>query len=391
VVELYAELCQAAAGEPGGRETVAALAADSTDPMAVFRATGLVGHDLIADVRGQSEILERVSLSLSALQDEVRRAATAAERREARLQTRLTRLAEQIEVWRQMATANGRGADTIDDPARPPTGARSGPADYEQLVQRARSVVEQCTPAGAVVAVASKGDDALVAFSGRHGWHFPQTEIGIYAGHYPPDGGSAVAHLESLRRRGATHVMFPDTSRWWLTSYPELGDHLVSTGRVVVDDDSCVVFALPPSAAEPVRAAATAPDVYGAVVAQVRDLTSAVLPPGSIVAVVTRGDDDLLRFDGPIGWHFPRSEDGGYAGWYPADGPAAIAHLEHLRESGAQFLAIPRPSFWWLSYYRELGRHLEAHYRRVLYQSRICLIFDLDLEPPSSLRHRSDP
>ncbi len=50
-----------------------------------------------------------------------------------------------------------------------------------------------------------------------------------------------------------------------------------------------------------------------------------VVPPGATVAVVSRGDDQLLSLDGRRGWHFPRADDGTYAGYYPATGTEAVA------------------------------------------------------------------
>ena len=80
--------------------------------------------------------------------------------------------------------------------------------------------------------------------------------------------------------------------------------------------------------------------------------------------VATRGDDAFLAFDGRRGWHFPRDRDGKYAGYYPADSEAAIAHLEELRAQGATHLVLPRTAFWWLDHYEGLHEHLDAAYRQ---------------------------
>lgn len=50
--------------------------------------------------------------------------------------------------------------------------------------------------------------------------------------------------------------------------------------------------------------------------------------------VVSRGDSDLLNLGGRQAWHFPQTEDGVYAGYYPADSTEAITHLEVLRAKG---------------------------------------------------------
>jgi glycosyltransferase involved in cell wall biosynthesis len=82
--------------------------------------------------------------------------------------------------------------------------------------------------------------------------------------------------------------------------------------------------------------------------------------PDSIVLVASRGDDELLRFDDRVGWHFPRAEDGRYAGHYPADSAGAIAHLEDLRGRGAEYLIFPAPALWWLEHYAEFNSYLET-------------------------------
>ena len=42
-------------------------------------------------------------------------------------------------------------------------------------------------------------------------------------------------------------------------------------------------------------------------------------------------DDEEDQLDTARGWHFPRAANGSYAGFHPADGGAAIAHLETQR------------------------------------------------------------
>jgi hypothetical protein len=45
-----------------------------------------------------------------------------------------------------------------------------------------------------------------------------------------------------LERLGATHLVIPSPSRWWLDQYRGFADHLRSA-HAGVDDDDCVVFA----------------------------------------------------------------------------------------------------------------------------------------------------
>lgn len=104
---------------------------------------------------------------------------------------------------------------------------------------------------------------------------------------------------------------------------------------------------------------------YSRLIARVCEAVEADVPEGAKVLVATRGDEGLLAFEGRVGWHFPRDRDGKYAGHYPADSEAAIAHLEELREQGATHLALPETAFWWLNHYEGLNGHLEAAYQRI--------------------------
>jgi hypothetical protein len=80
------------------------------------------------------------------------------------------------------------------------------------------------------------------------------------------------------------------------------------------------------------------------------------------VLVISKGDDQLLKFAGRRGWHFPQEDDGTYAGWYPPDSAACIAELERLRARGADFLVIPETARWWLRHYAGFANHLERNY-----------------------------
>ena len=103
----------------------------------------------------------------------------------------------------------------------------------------------------------------------------------------------------------------------------------------------------------------------------------AVVPRDATVLVVSRGDEELLRLDGRRAWHFPRSEDGGYAGHHPADSDEAIAWLEEQREAGAEYIVFPATAAWWLDHYEGFRRHLDGHYERKLSDPETCFVFDL--------------
>jgi glycosyltransferase involved in cell wall biosynthesis len=116
---------------------------------------------------------------------------------------------------------------------------------------------------------------------------------------------------------------------------------------------------------------------YRGLTGEVRKVVREVVPPGLTVAVISKGDPELVKLDGRTGWHFPRGEDLGYAGHYPADGPAAVAHLEALRRQGAEFLVIPSVADWWLEFYPELRQHLNSACFEVTCREAVCRIYDL--------------
>ena len=118
-------------------------------------------------------------------------------------------------------------------------------------------------------------------------------------------------------------------------------------------------------------------DRYRELVERVRQQVVDAIPPNATVLVVSRGDEELLRVDGRRAWHFPRSDDGSYAGHHPADSREAIARLEEQRAAGAEYIAFPATGAWWLDHYEELRRHLDGHYERRLSDPETCFVFDL--------------
>lgn len=120
---------------------------------------------------------------------------------------------------------------------------------------------------------------------------------------------------------------------------------------------------------------------YGRLVESVREAVDRHVPAGAEVLVVSRGDRELIRLDGRSAAHFPQDGSGDYAGHHPADGEAAVAELERLREAGAEFLVIPPTSAWWLDHYRELAGHL-AGYEQM--EADSCQIFDLRERAPDA-------
>jgi hypothetical protein len=118
-------------------------------------------------------------------------------------------------------------------------------------------------------------------------------------------------------------------------------------------------------------------DDYGALRESLRRTLTTTLPGGATVIVVSKGDDELLELDGRTGLHFPQTEDGCYAGFYPADSSEAIAQLESLRDRGGSHFVLPRTGFWWLDHYDGLREHLETRYTRV-HRDAACVVYALD-------------
>ena len=124
------------------------------------------------------------------------------------------------------------------------------------VARRTREDVSRLIPPSATVLVVSRGDERLVDLEQRVGWHFPQAEGGVYAGHHPADSRAAIDHLQELCARGADHLVIPATSAWWLEHYTELRDHLEQRHvELAADPDSCVIYRLRAEPADIGRAA----------------------------------------------------------------------------------------------------------------------------------------
>ncbi len=116
---------------------------------------------------------------------------------------------------------------------------------------------------------------------------------------------------------------------------------------------------------------------YRELIGEMHDCIRAHVPRGSVVLVASKGDEELTRIEGYRAWHFPRSESGLYAGHYPADSLEAIGHLRRLYASGAQYLAFPWTSRWWLDHYAELAKHLNGAHRLIASHDGVCVLYEL--------------
>jgi glycosyltransferase involved in cell wall biosynthesis len=113
---------------------------------------------------------------------------------------------------------------------------------YERTVIRTARQVRRLTPRDGQVATVTKWDPTLLRLSRRHGVQFPdrrQMPTG-----YPRTDGEVIAHLELLRRRGVTHLVFLQSTVWWLDQYPAFAEHLRRRYRLLHTDDACAVWQL---------------------------------------------------------------------------------------------------------------------------------------------------
>jgi hypothetical protein len=258
--------------------------------------------------------------------------------------------------------------------------ARPSEQDYGALVERVKVAVRDAVPAGASVLVVSKGDDALLKLDGRRASHFPQSDKGTYAGHHPADDEAAVEQLEALRGTGAEYLVLPATSVWWLEHYNGFRRHLENTAAVrVCRPDTCIVFALGGASVEAAARSkrAAGPVVpYPRLVELVRQAVARDVPADATVAVVGKGDSQLIDLPGRRGVHFPQTAEGIYSGHHPADSAAAIEQLNAARARGAEYLLFPATAFWWLDHYAELRRHLDERHRLVR-DDETCVLYRL--------------
>jgi glycosyltransferase involved in cell wall biosynthesis len=248
-----------------------------------------------------------------------------------------------------------------------------GTEEYEELIGRFGALVRSSVPEKATVLVVSKGDHELLDLGIGDAWHFPQRADGTYAGYYPFDSASAIAHLEVLRKKGGQYLAFPAPSLWWLDHYKELRLHLESRARAVALDEGVgVVYDL--RGAEASNGAAKAngnatkrPGAPGS-----SDRKAAALD--TLLSLEHYGEQVRLSFDSAeealthyqeIGQHegadpHPLLSTRWYLSRYPevrAEGTNPLVHfIEHSVEEGQD----PNPYFDTEYYYSQVPRYREA-------------------------------
>lgn len=298
---------------------------------------------------------------------------------------------EQAQTLRRVGAALERLGELRD--------AEERQARRERL-ESIRMVCDRVLPRQSRVLVASNGDDQMLQLRGRRASHFPQGQGGAYAGRDPESSNAAVEHLKALRSRGAEFLLISASCFWWLDHYGALREYLNDRCRLIHHDERCSIYDLRATDGKPrwsriagrpkrrkkskskrVSSRPGGLSLNGMEYAQlrdrIRDAVASAVPKHSTVAVVSKGDQELLQLGSRKAWHFPQGSDGRYAGHYPADGNAAVAHLWDLRVKGAEFLVLPSTAVWWLSHYKELREILEGQCKEVSGAKDDCLIYDL--------------
>jgi hypothetical protein len=107
------------------------------------------------------------------------------------------------------------------------------------------------------------------------------------------------------------------------------------------------------------------------------------LPPGAVVVVISKGDPAMVDFDAHTGWHYPRSADGTYTGYHPADSAAAVEGLEAAVAAGASYFVVPEPFRWYLAHYDGL-RHWLFERAQLAGAEHGALVFRLREDTPGT-------
>jgi hypothetical protein len=114
---------------------------------------------------------------------------------------------------------------------------------------------------------------------------------------------------------------------------------------------------------------------------ETRMAVNAVVPIGAVMAVISKGDEDLVRFNGRTARHFPQDSDGSYAGHYPAGSQEAIKHLHAHQLAGVTYLVIPKTACWWLEHYSGFAEHLRRYHCKI-WGDNLCSIYALKAAIP---------
>jgi hypothetical protein len=205
---------------------------------------------------------------------------------------------------------------------------------YRDQVDRIRAQVRATVPEGSRVLVISRGDEALLRLGRRRGEHFPQTQTGLYAGHYPADAEEAVSQLEAVKEAGA--------------EYPALKTALENDGELLPSDSqTALIYALtrrevgssgPPAELEPDRIAPP-----------IGSLLRALLPDRAGVVLIGPSAEAIEIDDRPC-WRLPAEPVG-----------PVIDQAQAACAAGARFVVLLHPD--------EPSEALDGRYRPAFAES----------------------
>jgi hypothetical protein len=116
---------------------------------------------------------------------------------------------------------------------------------------------------------------------------------------------------------------------------------------------------------------------YLDMIGRLRTMVGHDVPQQVKVAVISRGDEELLKLGNCLTEHFMQDAEGRYAGHHPAHDLEALNRLEELRRRDVKYLLIPKTAFWWLEFYPDFRAHLATSCRLVAQQSGAGLLYQL--------------
>jgi glycosyltransferase involved in cell wall biosynthesis len=117
------------------------------------------------------------------------------------------------------------------------------------------------------------------------------------------------------------------------------------------------------------------------------DRVRTIATPGDAVLVPVGADGAVPDLTPQRAWPFPQGRDG-LPGSDPADGLAAVTHLEAQRRRGARWFALPSSCSSWRHRYPELLDHLDTHHRLLHHDEHLAL-YDLDGQWPDTIAARA--
>lgn len=125
-------------------------------------------------------------------------------------------------------------------------------SEWNIVLHRIARTISRLVPKDAHVICVDKYDPTLLHVSQRKGWHFPDRRL--LPGGYPKDSRTAVEHLEQLKMRGASYILFPSAAFWWLEYYGNFAKHLDGCYERIWRDEDCMIYHLSTRRAERVAA-----------------------------------------------------------------------------------------------------------------------------------------